>query len=255
MVQPLLSAILGLALMLLASMPLALQSKELLLLTDDAPPHMIKANNSGIDLDIVSQVLARMGYQVNVFYTPLSRAERSVKHNLADVTVPTFFQQDSTDFYLSEPIVYYRPTVFSLTGNNTNSSEFSQLRDKRIMTFQGAKGYFGANFTNTVANNDYREMHDMSVLPELLLKDRTDLVVLDYYVFYYFAKQRIENFVPSVFKSVPLMMKVPAYAGFHSKQIRDEFNLELAKYLAEGKDKIVFKKYLGDDVPLDLAAR
>ena len=242
----------ALLLLCFSLLPNCIYAKELLLLTDDGPPHMIKATDGGIDLDIANQVLQSLGYQINVFYTPLSRAQKSVQENLADVTVPTFYQEDSENFYLSDPIVYYRPTVFALTEHGQLSHEFEQFKNKRIMTFQGARGYFGKDFSDTIDKNKYREMHDMSVLPELLYKGRTDLVVLDYYIFYYFAQQRIENFNPNLFQSFPLMDKVPAYAGFHSKRLRDEFNQALAKYLSAGKDKVVIKKYLGNNIPIDL---
>ncbi len=243
--------LLGFALICSAS----LQAKDLLILTDEAPPHMIKEDNSGIDLDIATEILATLGYNSNVFYTPLSRGKRSVEKNLADVMVPTFFQQDSENFYLSDPIVYYRPTVFSLAEKQLDTSDINQLSGLRLMTFQGAKGYFHKAFEQLADRSKYREMHDMSVLPELLLKDRADIVVLDYYVFFYFALDRVDNFNPDLFHSTPLIDKVPAYAGFHSKELRDKFNLELAKFLQQGKDKRIIRKYLGDNVPIDLVAR
>ncbi len=226
---------------------------EVLLLTDDGPPHMIKQSDSGIDLDITIEVLESLGHKVTVFYTPLSRAQKSVVEKLADVTVPTFYQQDTEDFFLSNPVVYYRPTLFSLKSKAIDMSDLSKIRNRRIMTFQGAKGYFDETFTKATEKNTYREMHDMSVLPELLYKDRTDLVVLDYYIFYYFAMERIERFSPTLFNHYPLMQKVPAYAGFHSKQLREQFNKALAKYLSEGKDKLIIRKYLGENIPIDLA--
>lgn len=232
-----------------------LMAKDLLLLTDDAPPHMIKEDNSGIDLDIATEILTSLGYKANVFYTPLSRGKRSVENKLADVMVPTFYQEDSDNFYLSDPIVYYRPTVFSLAAKELDTSNISKLSDLRLMTFQGAKGYFNKAFSDLADRSEYREMHDMSVLPELLYKDRVDLVVLDYYIFYYFALDRVENFKPELFHHTPLMAKVPAYAGFHSKQLRDKFNRALAVFLQQGKDKQIIRRYLGDDVPIDLVAR
>lgn len=231
------------------------QDKEILILTDDGPPHMIKQTDGGIDLDITIEVLQRIGHDVAVFYTPLSRAKKSVEGKLADVTVPTFFQKDSQNFYLSNPVVYYQPTLFSLSSKAIDMSDIKKLTGFRLMTFQGAKGYFNQDFLDMTRRNQYREMHDMSVLPELLFKDRADLVVLDYYIFYYFALERIESFRPDLFEHYPLMDKVPAYAGFHSKALRDKFNKALADYLLEGRDKLIIKKYLGDDIPIDLAKK
>lgn len=228
------------------------KNKEILILTDDGPPHMIKQSNGGIDLDITTEVLKSIGHEVAVFYTPLSRAKKSVEGNLADVTVPTFFQQDNQNFYLSDPVVYYRPTLFSLSSKAVNLKNINDIKGLRLMTFQGAKGYFNKDFVNMTKRNEYREMHDMSVLPELLFKNRADVIVLDYYIFYYFAMERIERFSPDLFVHQPLIKKVPAYAGFHSQALRDKFNKALAVYLREGRDKVVIKKYLGDNLPIDI---
>lgn len=228
-------------------------NREVLILTDDGPPHMIKQTDGGIDLDITREVLQSIGHSVAVFYTPLSRAKKSVEGKLADVSVPTFYQQDSDNFYLSNPVVHYRPTLFSMSAKAIDMKNITKLKGLRLMTFQGAKGYFNQDFLNLTMNNKYREMHDMSVLPELLYKDRTDLVVLDYYIFYYFALERIDNFSPQLFSHQPLMAEVPAYAGFNSKQLRDEFNKALAIYLREGKDKAVIRKYLGNNIPINIA--
>jgi len=43
---------------------------ELNVITDDGPPHMIKPEDSGIDLDITRRVLSNMCFDINVSYAP-----------------------------------------------------------------------------------------------------------------------------------------------------------------------------------------
>ena len=63
------------------------------------PPHMIAASNSGIDIDIATQVLKSIGYETKFIYAPLRRAKVQVQLGEADLTVPTFHTQDTKGFF------------------------------------------------------------------------------------------------------------------------------------------------------------
>lgn len=223
--------------------------KPLLLLTDDGPPHMIAASESGIDIDITKQVLQRLGYRVSVEFSPLQRNLARVTMKQADLFVPTFFQQDTDRLFLSEPIIKYRPTIFSLKNRGFNFKQLADIKKLTIYTFQGATGYFGEQFTQMSEQNNYREFHDMSKLPELLLKERVDLIVLDYYIFYYFLNQlSLTNNSPHQTNAIDehtLIPAVTAHVGFNNATLRNDFNRSLAQYLAEAKDKAVIEKYIG----------
>ncbi|MBO9490801.1 transporter substrate-binding domain-containing protein [Endozoicomonas sp. G2_1] len=223
--------------------------KELLLLTDDGPPHMIAANESGIDLDITKQVLQSLGYRVNVEFSPLQRNLARVTMKQADLFVPTFYQPDTDKLFLSEPIISYRPTIFSLKSRDFDFEQLADIKNLTIYTFQGATGYFGEQFSQMSEQNNYREFHDMSKLPELLLKQRVDLIVLDYYIFYYFLNQlpitkKIANQAHKIDEHT-LIPPVTAHVGFNNPALRNNFNRVLAQYLAAGKDKKVIEKYIG----------
>ncbi len=118
-------------------------ASRLLLATDDGPPHMIKETDAGIDIDIVKQVLEKVGYDIDIIYVPLARAKLMVSEGKADVFLPTFFQADDKNIYLSEPIISYKPTAFSLKDRNISYKSIRDLKKLSIVTFQGASGYFG----------------------------------------------------------------------------------------------------------------
>ena len=219
-------------------------AQTLTIVTDDGPPHMIKATDSGIDIDITRQVLMLADMSTLVSYAPLGRAAMMVRNQHADVVVPTFYEEDS-ELFVSDPIIQYRPTVFTLADSDIKLQSLSDLSGLRVVTFQGAKGYFGPEFSDSVANADYTEMHDMSKLPSLLLMERTDVVVLDFYIFHYYARQNAVDYAPNQVVANNLIPVVNAYAGFNNEALRDTFNRALANYKAEGKDVLVIEKYLG----------
>jgi len=224
-------------------------ANRLILATDDGPPHMIKETDGGIDIDIVRQVLNQIGYDIDLIYVPLERAKLLVSENKADVFVPTFFQPDNKNIYLSHPIISYKPMVFSLKSNNISFKSISDLKKLSIVTFQGASGYFGGEFAKLSQKSDYQELHDMAKFPELLLKERYEVVVLDFYIFYYFLKkQQEDNRAQYAYKEITsfaLIPEVKAYAGFNDKTLRDKFNKHLSIFQQAENDQRIVEYYIG----------
>lgn len=231
-------------------------ANRLILATDDGPPHMIKENDGGIDIDIVKQVLNQIGYDIDTIYVPLERAKKMVSESKADVFIPTFYQSDNKNIYLSDPVISYKPMVFSLKSRNFSYKSISDLENLSIVTFQGASGYFGEEFAKLSQKADYRELHNMAKFPELLLKERYEVVILDFYIFYYFLKKQLENnkaqYAYKEITSFALTPEVKAYAGFNDKKLRDNFNQQLSIFQQAKNDQRIIEFYIG---PVDLLAK
>jgi ABC-type amino acid transport substrate-binding protein len=233
-------------------------SNELVMFSSDAPPHMIAADNSGIDIDIVKTILTEMGHNVSLEFAPLTRAMEQVKKKEADVFLPTFFQKDSKEIFISDAFIQYRPMIFSLKKSTLSIEKISDLKELRIITFQGATGYFGDEFSDVAQQTNYTELHDMSKLPEILLMGRYDVVVLDYYIFYYFLKMYqeqselagnglfplVDNY-SSLIKRHDLIPQVSAYTGFNNEALRNEFNIHLKQFIKNDRHNKIIEKYIG----------
>jgi len=219
------------------------------MLTDDGPPHMIEASKSGIDIDIAREVLQELGYSVKVSFAPLKRSMLQVANNQADLFLPTFFQNDTAKLFISAPIIKYRPTVFSLKKHNFQFEKISDLSGKSLITFQGAAGYFGEEFVNISQGKNYSELHDMSKFPEMLIKERCEVIVLDYYIFYYFLQKYLkknptQQFFLKGIDTFEFFPQVNAHVGFHDVGLRDKFNKQFQRYKAQAKDQLVIEKYI-----------
>lgn len=242
---------------MLTSMSTA-NARDLVIFSSDAPPHMIAANNSGIDIDIVNTILTEMGHTTRIEFLPLKRAMEQVKNAEADVFLPTFYQKDSDKLYISTPYIQYRPMIFSLKSKALLVNNFSAFKGLRILSFQGASGYFGEEFRQATKTASYTELHDMSKFPEMLLMQRFDLVVLDYYIFYYFLKMHqeqselannelfplVDNY-SSLIKRHDLIPQVNAYVGFNNEELRNQFNRKLAQFIKSRRHDKVIEKYIG----------
>ena len=221
-------------------------SKALNLVTSEGPPHTINHQfYSGIDLDVTKAVLRQLGYSVNLHFVALGRAEKLVRSGQYDLMAPIFFAKDNDNFYISDPIVTYKPMVFSLSERNLSPESISDLAKYSVITFQGAPGYFGDEFKTMSEQARYKELADMSVIPEMLAKSRYDFAVLDQYIFYYFYRLNDKQRPIDIFQHHYLIPPVTASVAFKDKMLRDRFNYELKKFKeGEGYAKIV-EAYLG----------
>jgi ABC-type amino acid transport substrate-binding protein len=211
---------------------------------------MIAATKNGIDVDITREVLQELGYKVNIEFAPLKRSMRQVIEKKADLFLPSFFQNDSKEFFLSIPFIRYRPTAFSLKNHNFIFKKIEDLTGKQLITFQGATGYFGDEFVKISKLKSYRELHDMSKLPEMLIKKRCEVVVLDYYIFHYFLKEYLklnpnESFAVQELEEFRIFPEVNAHVVFHDKRLRNKFNKQLKLYKKNKRHEAVITKYIG----------
>jgi len=220
-------------------------AQELVISSDDGPPHMIQKTDEGIDIEIAREVLQELGYSVTIRYSSLARGKLDVERGHVDAVTPTFFEKDRPGFYVSSPTVTYKPTVFTLKSSHHKINNILGLAGHNIITFQGATGYFGPDFIEVSKNSEYRESYSMEKFPELLLRGRYSAVVLDYYIFNYFYRIDDKNRDTSIFQAHPIIPPVKASVGFHDKNIRDQFNQKLSEYLNQKKDVRVIEKYIG----------
>ena len=178
-------------------------------------------------------------------YSCLARGKLDVERGNVDAVTPTFFEKDRPGFYVSSPTVTYKPTVFTLKSSNHKINKILDLEGHKIITFQGATGYFGADFVGVSKNSEYRESYSMEKFPELLLRGRYSAVVLDYYIFNYFYRMNDKNRDTSIFQIHSVIPPVKACVGFHDINIRDQFNQKLAEYLDQKRDALIIEKYIG----------
>ncbi|WP_223293021.1 MULTISPECIES: substrate-binding periplasmic protein [Shewanella] len=231
------------ALLLLLS--LSTNAETLTIASSEGPPHTINDIHHGIDLDIVEAVLMRLGYDVDYQFMGLKRAQHELKMGHVDVTAPTFMQSDIEGSFTSAPIVQYQPMVFSLKSSKLTPISILDMQGHSVATFQGAPGYFGADFIELAKGKQYKEITDMAAIPELLAKARYDFAVLDKYIFYYFYRLNDKSRDVSIFTEHRLIPAVAASASFHDAAIRDAFNNELPEFLNSEECKQIFERYLG----------
>ncbi len=242
----------ALIVLLLISFPIMVAGKTLVLASSEGPPHTINSGQGfgthGIDIDVATAVLRRMGYEVKLEFMGLKRAQREVLLGRVDAMTPTFSAKDMAGFYISSPSVEYKPTIFSLKENQYIPQVLLDLQGHSIVTFQDAPGYFDDDFLYLANTQFYQEMADMGIIPELIVKGRYDFAVLDYYIFYYYYRLHDKQRNTAIFDEHQLIDPVTASVAFHDKALRDEFNRALIEFYRDGSYKQVLARYLGQGI-------
>jgi ABC-type amino acid transport substrate-binding protein len=233
-------------LLALATKGIFANSKQVTIVSDNAPPHIISESDSGIDLDIAIQAFQSIGHSVVVVYAPLGRGRLLVKNGVIDVALPSFYEAETDGMFVSTPLIEYKPTLFT-RKNTTPIKSFADLKGLSVATFQGASEYFADQLKDISSSDKYREFSDMSILPELLLKGRVDVVLLDYYIFHYFGHRSMTDYSQEYVIASNIIPRVNAYAVFNDEQLRDDFNEALSHLKMNGQDVNIVNKYLNNE--------
>lgn len=210
--------------------------------TADGPPHMSAATQTGLDIDIARAALARAGHAVTLNFMPLNRAFASLQAGKADVMLP-YFNQPQEGLYLSQPYLHYRPTVFAhANAKEVRVSTLSDLARYRVATFQGARGYFGPAFVAAVEQSpDYSEVQNMGSLVDMLGFKRVQVVVLDYWIFQHYYRDKRHSYPLRALEEV--IPAVPAVAVFNDRALRDAFDRGLGMLKETGEYETLLVYY------------
>jgi len=210
--------------------------------TSNGPPYMIQASESGLDIDIPRAAMKKIGFPLRLEFYPLSRAIHELQLGRIHLTAP-FFTSAPKGIFVSDPHIEYRPSVITLKTID-EMTDLHQLKDYSIATFQGATGYFGDQFYySSKQSPDYVEHHDMGKLVDLLMSQRYQVVVLDYWIFRYFlSKSRFAEQLSQI-RFHPLLPRVPAAVAFNNEDLRNQFNQGLKLIKEDGSYDEIIQKY------------
>ena len=102
------------------------------------PPWVIQSQNSGIELDILREVLEQEGFQVQPHYLPFALAYQRFDVNQLDGVINARAGVAKHGF-LTDPVVTFQNVAISLDkkGYRVNMS-ISDLTNKKLVAFQTA---------------------------------------------------------------------------------------------------------------------
>ncbi|MGJ8679244.1 substrate-binding periplasmic protein, partial [Paraglaciecola sp.] len=154
------------------------------------PPYINPLDHTGFELDIIRQVLSRMGHKTKVVYVPHQTTIELLNDAQVDIALTLNEGIGVSSERLSDVYINYQNVVLSLSKRNLKIAEIQDLSAFRLVGFQSAKDVLGDEYSNLVKGNSlYFEMADQKKQVELLLQGVVDAIVIDLNVFDYLSTE------------------------------------------------------------------
>ena len=208
----------------------------------ERPPYVLQETNSGYELELLSQVVKLMGYDVNYIYVPYGRTQKMLSEPDIDAITTMTAGTESQTERLTDTYVTYHNSVISLAEAELDISKLSDLQGIGVISFHNATSLLGKEYRDAVANNpDYMEIAKQKSQVTLFLNERVHCIVIDKNIFNYLIKQlNIDR--PVVFHNLfpPTEYKMV----FKDPKLVASFNKNLAIFKTSPHYQQLQQKYL-----------
>jgi ABC-type amino acid transport substrate-binding protein len=156
------------------------------------PPFVI--GDSGILVDLVNEALSRSGYKMNNYEFPSKQFDTNPLKRFKELDVfigtPLVFRAD----YSYGKVYSFDNVAVSKESSKLSIERIIDLKDKIIIGFNNANQHLKEPFSSFYAEhlkdwNGYMEMENQQAQFEMLIRDRTEVILLDRDMVYYYAKK------------------------------------------------------------------
>lgn len=213
-------------------------------------PWVLANDNKGIIVDIFSEAMTPLGYEIEYVYLPYARRTKSYESGQVDVSSDmnlNTIEEYKLDGYFSDIAYSYENYAFSLQKNNFKFKTLSDLETHSVLSWQDAAVHLGEEYAAMVKNNSsYSEIFDQSSQVKMLFLERFEVIQMDGNIFdYYRAQLKSDSDVNLSQKVDRFALLGPSDNGFlfKSEKIRDDFNQQLAWLKSTGKYQKILNRY------------
>lgn len=215
--------------------PLALAEPLRLATSAYLAPYIDSDANSGPQLAIVREALGHAGYAIDdTLYTSNKRSVILLRSGQVDGAINVPHGLDGLVY--SKPVIHYQNRAISRASDQLGIERVEDLLNYRVVGFQSARQFLGERYRNFMEHHpNYSEVANQQSQVELLLRGRTDVVVMDRNIFHH-LKQSLEPALRAVeVTSHPILPETPHYVSFTDPALRDAFNRGLQHLIESGR--------------------
>jgi len=230
---------------LLVCLPAA-SAKELTVGMGNFKPYYIESESSGIFPDIVSAVFREMpGYEPKYVWALSNNSLwASFEAGRLDA-VSNLFDSVEIKACRTESLFRFRDVAVTRAGSDLQLNRMEDLKNKRVVAFEGAKGFFGENFAQQLDPAAYEEVSKPELQAKMLWMQRYDVSVGDLYIFFETLKSlKLEGAQPSDFIVHNIFPSISSRLGFRDEALCAEFNAALKRVKASGEFEAIYSDYL-----------
>lgn len=211
----------------------------------DKPPYVIRATETGLEVEILRKVFLDMGYEMTPVFQPPARSVRSLELGRVDAMATI---TNMPKFHLSAPYITFKNFAWTLKGRKIQLKTLNDLSRHRVIAFQNARHFFGSDFDKAVAKNpNYEEYADQKRQLKMLFADRVDVIICEERTLK-INQKNIES--TDTKKSWPEIEKHTLFGdslysvAFRDAKLRDSFNGSLGKLDSQKAFQAIYKKYV-----------
>ncbi len=194
------------------------QDKVLRLVSESWPPFAYECDSKacGVDVELVSHILATLGYQVQIQFVPWPRALARIQSGEADaildISKGESNEREDSLLFPSEPLSINSNSLFYRKSEPFVYDGLTSLRGKRVAVVRGYN--YSANFMSaTFFSRDPGVSHEQNM--KKLVRGRVDLALMDTAVGIHLMRTlHVED---QVAKDPTLFMSGKLYLAFASR--------------------------------------
>ncbi|MDP2505464.1 ABC transporter substrate-binding protein [Oceanobacter sp. 3_MG-2023] len=210
-------------------------------------PYIITEEDSGAELEIVREVLALQGYDIEPVYVPYIRV-RSLLHQgnvAAAMTLPKTDEPADKSIFFSDEYITYHNVAVALASAGIKLDHVANMADYRVLGFQTAQQLLGPEYGRmSLRNPQYSETIRQNRQIEMLFSGRTEMIVIDQHIFDFYRNQTTRVNTGLKVDVFDVLDPVHYRVGFRNPALRDKFNVGLQQLRQSGRYQTILDRYL-----------
>ncbi len=189
----------------------------------NSPPFVFEGEGRGIEMDLVTSVVKKMGYNLVWRHLPPKRIRYQVAQHEISFGIRSKALNTDKLFY-SRPYIQFQNVAITMDPK-VQITSLQDLSKYSVVAFQNAKDALGPDYAKAVSKcTVYMEMPNQTKQIETLFRRRSQVIILEKQIFTYFR----EKFYPkSEVKMFEIFPPTSYSAVFSDKNLRDEFDKAL----------------------------
>lgn len=224
-----------------------LNAQEVKVVFSYSTPPYVFTDGNGIVVTIVKEALAYKQHTLKPVFVNIGRSMQLFKDGYVDAT-SIIKENSGLKSYYSDYFMQYHNAAFSLKSKHYKITTIEDLIDYSFISFQNAHKYLGERFESVAqkSGSKYSEVADQKQQVFMLLKGRTDVIVMDRHIFkFYFneliADGKVENEIE--IDMFELFEPTQYSTAFKDKKLRDDFNEGVAYLKNSGRYDEIYEEY------------
>jgi polar amino acid transport system substrate-binding protein len=225
----------------------SLDAQEVKVVFSYSTPPYVFTDGNGIVVTIVKEALAYKQHTLKPVFVNIGRSMQLFEDGYVDATSIIKVNSGLKSYY-SDYFMQYHNAAFALKSKHYTIKTIEDLIDYNFISFQNAHKYLGERFERVAqkAASKYSEVADQKQQVFMLLKARTDVIVMDRHIFKYYLNELISD--GKVEKNIEVEMfelfePTQYCTAFKDKKLRDDFNEGVAYLKNNGRYDQIYEEY------------